>query len=58
MEFLQGKKTYIGIAVAFLGALGVFKYVSGGDLAAVLNTFAEFVGLAIAIYGRYKATPK
>lgn len=54
---LEGKKTYIGIVVALLGAIGVFKYVSEGDLTTTLNTLAEVVGLGIAAYGRFKAKP-
>ena len=55
---MSGYKTYIGIAVALAGVLGLFKYVSEGDLTTILNTGAEFVGLVLAAYGRYKAKPK
>ena len=55
---LEGFKTYTGIAVALAGALGLFRYVSEGDLASILNTGAEFIGLIFAAYGRYKAKPK
>ena len=57
-EFLQGKKTYIGLIIALAGALGVFKYVSEGDLTTFLNVGAELIGLGVAAYGRYKAKPK
>ena len=53
---LDGKKTYIGIIVALVGALGLFKYVSEGNLTTTLNTLAEIAGLLLAAYGRYKAT--
>ena len=58
MEYLKGKKTFIGLFIALLGAIGVFKYVSEGDLTTTLNTLAELGGLAFAAYGRYKAKPK
>ena len=54
----EGKKTYIGIFIALAGALGVFRYVSEGDLTTTLNTLLEVAGLAFATYGRYKAKPK
>ena len=43
---LEGRKTYIGLAIALAGVLGLFRYVSEGDLTAILNTGAEFIGLA------------
>lgn len=58
VEFLSGKKTYIGLIVALAGALGVFKYFSEGNLTITLNTIAEIAGLLFAAYGRYKAKPK
>ena len=58
IKSLEGKKTYIGIIVALAGALGLFKYVSEGDLTTFLNVGAEIVGLCMAVYGRWKAKPK
>lgn len=55
---LNGKRTYIGIIVTLAGVFGVFRFVSEGDLTTTLNTVAEFAGLAIAAYGRFKAKPK
>ena len=55
---LEGKKTYIGLIIAFSGVLGVFKYVSEGDLTTFLNVGAELIGLGFAAYGRFKAKPK
>jgi len=52
---LEGRKTYIGLIVALAGAAGVFNYVSKSDFATTLNTLFEFVGLAIAVYGRWAA---
>jgi len=58
MEFLSGKKTYIGLIIALAGALGLFRFVSEGDLTTTLNTIAELFGIAMATYGRWKAKPK
>ena len=55
---MSGYKTYTGIAVALAGVLGLFKYVSEGDLTTILNTGAEFLGLIFAAYGRYAVKPK
>lgn len=58
---LDGKKTYLGIAVVLLAQL--FKVGLGIDLntdagisdADLYTTLATLVGGALAIYGRYKA---
>ena len=55
---LEGKKTFIGILIALSGTLGLYKYISEGDLTTFLNVGTELVGLAIAAYGRYKVKPK
>ena len=57
-NLLAGKKTYIGLAISLLGALGVFKYISEADLASFLDVGFQIAGLAFAWYGRYKAKPK
>ena len=54
----EGKKTYIGIAIALAGAFGIFSYISESDFTTTLNTLFEFAGLIFAIYGRYKVKPK
>ena len=58
ISMLEGKKTYIGLIISLVGALGLFKYVSEGDLTTTLNTLFEIGGLALATYGRFKAQPK
>lgn len=55
---LEGKKTYMGLVIALAGALGLFRYISEGDLSTILNSTAEIVGIVFAAYGRYKAKPK
>ena len=57
-KFLQCKKTYIGLFIALAGAVGLFKYVSEGELTTFLNVGAELVGLGFAAYGRFNAKPK
>jgi hypothetical protein len=56
-DFLDGKKTYMGIAVALLGFLGVARFFGGTDgMTTFLDLVFQVVGLAFAAYGRYKAT--
>ena len=55
---LDGKKTYIGLILALAGALGLFRFVSEGDLTTTLNTLFEFGGLLFATYGRFKTKSK
>jgi hypothetical protein len=53
MNFLDGFKTYLGIAIAFLGTLsGLFGW-NLGDLAGVQDQIIALVGAAIALYGRF-----
>jgi hypothetical protein len=52
---LKGKKTYLGIAVLALGALGFGDVISEGELASAIDTIFKIVGIAVAVYGRYKA---
>jgi len=55
---LEGKKTYIGITISLLGLLGLGSLVTGGELESALDAVMQIVGLAVAVYGRYKALPK
>ena len=56
-NLLEGRKTYIGLVIALIGVLGLNKYVAEAELAELLNKTLEVVGLAMAMYGRYKAKP-
>lgn len=56
-NLLEGRKTYIGLVIALVGVLGLNKYVAEAELAELLNKTLEVVGLAMAMYGRYKAKP-
>lgn len=52
---LQGYKTYIGAAIAIIGALsGLFGW-NLGDLAGLEDQIITIVGGIIAIYGRFVA---
>jgi hypothetical protein len=53
-----GYKTYVGIAIAIIGACsGLFGW-DLGDLAGVQDQLITLVGSVIAIYGRAVAKPK
>lgn len=56
MKFLEGKKTYLGLATTvlgfFLGEADVALAVDG------LDKILELAGLALAAWGRFKAKPK
>ncbi len=52
---LNGKKTFIGIAVMLIGAFGLGDIVSPGEFEHVVNLAFELVGSLIAIYGRVQA---
>ena len=53
IKFLEGKKTYIGLALALFGALGGSNLISEGELAQLLDSIFEVVGILFAAYGRY-----
>jgi hypothetical protein len=53
---LNGYKTYIGIAIWVLGALGLGSLITEPELAKTVNSILEVIGTCVAVYGRYKAT--
>lgn len=55
---LQGYRTYIGLAITLAGVLGATKYISTEEMENTAKLTVELIGIAIAIYGRYKATKK
>lgn len=55
---LSGYKTYIGLAITLLGALGLGSLISEEEAGKAVNLIIELVGLGIAIYGRIKAVKK
>jgi hypothetical protein len=53
---LDGKKTFIGIALFVLGYLGVAQFVGGTEeLTKIADSVVVLAGVAIAIYGRIKS---
>lgn len=54
--FMEGKKTYIGIIMLLLGAIGVSKYVTNTEVSSIVDSVLQIVGAVVAIYGRYNAT--
>ena len=57
-KLLDGRKTFIGIAIALAGALGLGSVVSEGEANHFVDLLIELVGLAVAVYGRVKAKPQ
>lgn len=53
---LDGKKTYIGIAMLLIGAFGIGGIVTETDASQIIDAVVTIVGACVAIYGRYKAT--
>lgn len=54
-NIMEGIKTFIGILIALLGALGLGEIISNDEAMVIVDSVAQFVGLAIAVYGRIKA---
>jgi hypothetical protein len=52
---LEGKKTYIGIAVLLASALAPQLGISEGEVTTIITAIGTAIGAAIAIYGRRKA---
>jgi hypothetical protein len=52
---MSGYKTYTGIAVIALGII-LEGYANEGEVQELVSILAQFVGIGLAIYGRYKAT--
>ena len=56
-KILEGKKTYLGLAIALVGILGLSQYISEAETTTLLNSLFEIVGIVIAIYGRIVTRP-
>ena len=54
-KLLEGKKTYIGLALALFGALGGSELISEGELTSLLTAIFEIAGILFAAYGRFDA---
>lgn len=62
-NWIPGAKTYLGLAISLMGGLSqtlgwTWWDVVSADAVTMLNMIFEFVGLAIAAYGRAVAKPK
>lgn len=55
MKFLEGKKTYIGLAVTLAGVFGLSEYVLPSEIEIAGESIMTLIGIAIAVYGRYVA---
>jgi len=55
---MQGKKTYISLAVIVLGMFGASQYISEAEVATTVDAVLKLVGVAGVVYGRYVAKPK
>ena len=55
MEFLAGYRTYLGLAVSFLGFLGIAKFFGGTEaMTTFLYLTFQVVGLAYAAFRKYE----
>lgn len=57
-SFLDGKRTWIGLAITVAGIFGVSKYISSEELTNILNVVFTLIGLIVTAYGNYKAQSK
>ena len=54
---MEGKKTYIALAIAVLGMMGVTQEVIDQDgLTQIVDGVLQLIGLLGAVYGRYDAS--
>ena len=51
-HFTDGKKTYAGIIILALGALGASQYISAAEVAETYDLLLKLAGIVIAVYGR------
>ena len=52
---LKGKRTWTGLLILLLGALGWGDLISEEEVSGLINSFTELVGLVIAVYGNYSS---
>jgi len=58
MNLLEGKKTYVSLAILLLGVVGFGDLISEGELAHGVDLVLQLIGLVGAVYGRAVAKPK
>lgn len=56
MKKLEGRKTYIAIAVLVLGMFGIGDIITETDMSVLIDSVMQIIGVIGAIYGRYDAT--
>lgn len=54
-NYMQGYKTWAGILLTALGALGWGDLISSTQVADLTNLVTEVLGILLSIYGNYKA---
>jgi len=57
---LQGYRTWIGLVLTILGAVGIFKKigVTQEEVAQIVDAVIQLAGLVLAAYGNYKSHQK
>lgn len=56
MKRLEGKKTYISVAVLIIGLIGAGDFITESDVSGLINAAMQIIGIVGAIYGRYDAS--
>lgn len=57
-NFLDGKKTWIGLLITILGFFGVGEMFGNENISKLLDLIFQTIGIAYAMYGNYKAHEK
>lgn len=52
---LDGYKTWIGIIITVLGAIGLGYLITATQLGDLIDAVLKIVGIAITVYGNFKA---
>ena len=58
LKLLEGRKTYLGLAITLLGVFGFGSLISEGEANHLVDLVIEVVGICFAVYGRFVARPK
>ncbi len=54
-NMFNGRKTYLGLAIALLGVFGAGSLIAPDEMEKTVNLIMELAGIAFAVYGRHKA---
>ena len=55
--FLEGRKTYISLAIALIGVFGFASFITPVETTEFINSIITIVGIVGAVYGRFVARP-